>query len=591
MRRDQECFFMSCSFTICDRIYIVVFRAIMKIRTLDEQTINQIAAGEVIENPASVVKELVENAVDAGASQIKVEIFSGGFQSIIVSDNGSGMSKDDALLCFMRHATSKIQKVEDLSYLSTMGFRGEALSSIAAISKITLTTSHEAAGIKLEVEAGRVLSVDPAPRVKGSSIEVRSLFYNVPVRKKFQKSVSASSAEITKLMTFLSLAYPEIGLSLWYQDKKVFDFCASENKQEEMLARAKTLLSADFVEDIHIITHKQEGYEVMGFVASPSKVRVNRSGQYLFINRRVVICPVFSYAVRDAFSTRIEKDRHPLFVLHCTIAPHLIDVNVHPQKREIRLKEEKYAKNLVQLAVEKALEKRCANQLSAPRGISYGHHENSFWTKEVSSAILHDSLPQSKQESFLENTFEVIGLLSHYLFLYPQSTLLKIVDAKDDMAMIGVDLHAAESKILFDGMRRNQEPKGSQTLLLPDTLSFSKAESEGILGILDELHQLGLRLHPIGESAFLLEAIPEFMKQDQIRDLILECLQGSKDQGNRKYAAILCRWVRKNKQPFSQERALKLVEQLLCLSDPLFCPLGRRIISCITKVQIDAWFK
>lgn len=560
----------------------------MKIRTLDEQTINQIAAGEVIENPASVVKELVENAVDSGASQIKVEIFSGGFQSITVSDNGSGMSRDDALLCFTRHATSKIQKVEDLSYLSTMGFRGEALSSIAAISKVTLITSYEAAGLKLEVEAGRTLSIDPAPRVKGSSIEVRSLFYNVPARKKFQKSVPASSAEITKLMTFLSLAYPEIGLSLWHQDKRVFDFCGSENKQEEMLMRAKTLLSHDFVEDIHIIKHKQEGCEVMGFVASPLKVRVNRSGQYLFVNRRVVVCPIFSYAVRDAFSTRIEKDRHPLFVLHCTIAPHLIDVNVHPQKKEIRLKEEKHTKQLIQWAVEKALEKRSGNQLSASMPISYRHHENPFWAKEAS--ILYDSLPELKQESLIENTLQIIGLFSHYLLLYPQPALLKIVDSKETIDMIGVDLYAAESKILFDKMMKNQEPKGSQTLLLPDTVSFSKAESEGILSILDELYRLGLKVHPIGESAFLVEAIPEFVKQDQVKDLMLECLQGSKEY-KRKYASILCRWVRKNKQPFSQDRALKLVEQLLCLSDPLFCPLGRRIISCITKGQIDDWFK
>ncbi|MDR2540149.1 MAG: DNA mismatch repair endonuclease MutL [Chlamydiales bacterium] len=561
----------------------------MKIRTLDEQTINQIAAGEVIENPASVVKELVENAVDAGASQIKVEIFSGGFQSITVNDNGSGMSREDALLCFTRHATSKIQKVEDLSYLSTMGFRGEALSSIAAISKVTLTTSYESVGVKLEVESGRVLSIDPAPRVRGSSVEVRSLFYNTPARKKFQKSVSASSAEITKLMTFLSLAYPEIGLSLWHQGKRIFDFCASKNRQEEMLVRAKTLLSDDFVEDLHIIAHKQEGFEIMGFIASPLKVRVNRSGQYLFVNRRIVICPVFSYAVRDAFSTRIEKNRHPLFVLHCAIAPHLIDVNVHPQKKEIRLKEEKYTKNLIRLAVEKALEKKSESQ-SVPMSISYERQKTFFWRKEPSAQILCESLPEFKQESFID-VLEVIGLFSHYLFLHPQSSLLKITGVKEAIAMIGIDLHAAESKILFDEMKENQEPKGSQILLLPDTLVFSKAESEGILRILDELHQLGLRVYPIGESAFLIEAIPKFVKQDQVRDLMLECLQGSKEQGNRKYAAVLCRWVRKNKQPFSQDRALKLVERLLCLPDPLFCPLGKKIISCITKGQIDDWFK
>ncbi|MGL4540456.1 MAG: DNA mismatch repair endonuclease MutL [Candidatus Rhabdochlamydia sp.] len=562
----------------------------MKIKTLDEQTINQIAAGEVIENPASVVKELVENAVDSGASQIKVEIFSGGFQSITVSDNGSGMSRADALLCFTRHATSKIQKVEDLSYLATMGFRGEALSSIAAVSKVTLTTSYEEAGIKLEVEAGRVLSIDPAPRVQGSSIEVRSLFYNVPARKKFQKSVSASSAEITKLMTFLSLAYPEIGLSLWHQDKKAFDFHASKNVQEEILTRAKALLSNDFIEDVHIIEHKQEKCEVMGFVASPLKVRMNRSGQYLFVNRRVVFCPLFSYAVRDAFSTRIEKDRHPLFVLHCKIPSDLIDVNVHPQKKEIRLKEEKYTKSIIQFAVEKALEKRSGkSNVSIP--ISYADQPSSFWSKESSVNILYEPLPTFIQETFTEKILEVIGMFSHYLFLHAQPALLKIVDVKENVAMIGVDLYAIESKILFDKIMKNQGSKGSQALLFPDTLVFSKAESEGLLSILDELHQLGLGIYPIGESAFLVETIPEFIKQEQVKDLMLACLQGNKEQGNRKYAAILSRWIRKNKQPFSQDRALRLVEQLLHLPDPLFCPLGKRIISCITKDEVDDWFK
>lgn len=560
----------------------------MKIKTLDEQTINKIAAGEVIESPASVVKELVENAVDAGASQIKVEIFSGGFQSIIVSDNGSGMSKDDAVLSFMRHATSKIQKAEDLSYLSTMGFRGEALSSIAAISKITLTTSHQERGIVLEVEAGKVLSVEQAARVQGSSIEVRSLFYNVPARKKFQKSISASSAAITKLMTFLSLAYPELGLSLWHQGKKAFDFCASKNMQEGIFTRAKTLLGNDFVEDVHIIAHKEEKCEVVGFVGSPIKARINRSGQYLFVNRRVVSCPSLSYAVRDAFSTRIEKDRHPLFVLHCTIPSQLIDVNVHPQKKEIRLKEEKITKSIIQFSVEKALEKRSRAQpiVSTP-AFSYGSQY--FLEKEPAVHILCDSLPSYQKELSMESTLNPVGVFSHYLFLHAHPILCKIVDAKED-SMIAIDLYAAESKILFEKMMKNPGLKGSQTLLLPYTLVFSKAESEALLHIIGELQQLGFSINAIGESAFLVEAIPECIKETEIKDLVLQCLQGNKDLGNRKYAAILSSQVRKNKHPFSEERALCLVEQLLLLPDPLFCPLGKRIIHCITKDEINDWF-
>lgn len=561
-----------------------------QIKTLDEQTINQIAAGEVIENPSSVVKELVENAVDAGASQVKVEIFSGGFQSITVSDNGSGMSKGDALLCFVRHATSKIQKAGDLSYLSTMGFRGEALSSIAAISKITLITSHHKEGIQLEIEAGKILSVEPAARIQGSSIEVRSLFYNVPARKKFQKSVPASSAEITKLMTFLSLAYPELGLSLWHQGKKAFDFCAAENMQEEIFLRAKTLLSPDFIEDVHAVEHKEEKCEVRGFVSSPLKVRSNRSGQYLFVNRRVVHCPTLSYAVRDAFSTRIERDRHPLFVLHCSIPSHLIDVNVHPQKKEIRLKEEKTTKDIMQCAVEKALERRNQPIVSAP-AISYGNVSGPFWTHEPVVHIFSDFSPSYQQELAIEHTLKPVGMLSHYLFLHAHPSLLKIVDAKEDVSMIGVDLYAAESKIIFHKMMSDQESKGSQVLLLPVTLVFSKAEGEALLGILDELQQIGLGISAIGESAFLVETIPECIKEIEIKDLILQCLQGNKGLGKRRYAAILSSQVRKSTKFFSVERALFLVEELLRVPGPLFCPLGKRIISCITKDDVDGWFR
>lgn len=561
-----------------------------QIKTLDEQTINQIAAGEVIESPSSVVKELVENAVDAGASQVKVEVFSGGFQSITVSDDGLGMSKEDALLCFVRHATSKIQKVGDLSYLSTMGFRGEALSSIAAISKITLTTSRHKEGIRLEIEAGKILSVEPVARTQGSSIEVRSLFYNVPARKKFQKSAPASSAEITRLMTFLSLAYPELGISLWHQGKNVFDFCAAENIQEEIFLRAKTLLSPNFIEDVHVVEQKEEKCEVRGFVSSPVKARSNRSGQYLFVNRRVVHCPVLSYAVRDAFSTRIERDRHPLFVLHCSIPSHLVDVNVHPQKKEIRLKEERTTKDIVQCAVEKALERRNQPIVSAP-AISYGNASGPLWTHEPVVHTFSDFPLNYQQELAIEHTLKPVGVLFHYLFLHAHSSLLKIVDAKEDVAMIGVDLYAAESKIIFSKVMKDQEAKGSQALLLPITLTFSRAESEALLDILDELHQIGLGITAIGESAFLVETIPECIKETEIKDLILQCLQGNKRLDKRRCAAILSSQICKSTKFFSVERALFLVEELLRVPDPLFCPLGKRIISCITKDDVDGWFR
>ncbi|MFS8563958.1 MAG: DNA mismatch repair endonuclease MutL [Rhabdochlamydiaceae bacterium] len=321
------------------------------IQILSNETINRIAAGEAIESPASVVKELVENAIDAGSKRIFVEIKEGGFQLIRVIDNGCGMGPDDALLSLERHATSKIRQAEDLSSLMTMGFRGEALASIAAISKLSLTTAvSDAPGTKVECEGGRVLSLAPFPRRPGTTIDVRSLFYNVPARKKFQKSSAAATADVHRLLIALALAHPEITFEFVSQEKEVFSFAGNM----EQVLRIREVFGGEFVKEMKALDVQIGEYRIKGYLASPAQSRLNKTGQYTFINRRSVVAPLISFAVKEGYGMRLDGDRYPVYILHLDIPPSVVDVNVHPQKREVRFQQEAFLKQLVKEQIEKS---------------------------------------------------------------------------------------------------------------------------------------------------------------------------------------------------------------------------------------------
>lgn len=332
-----------------------------KIRVLDERTINQIAAGEVIENPASVVKELVENAIDAGSTDICIEIKGGGRQLIRVSDNGCGMIQDDALLCLERHATSKIRNVDDIYAIGTMGFRGEAIPSIAAISKFTLMTCYkgENKGTMVSVEGGKILQSTPVVHAPGTTVEVKSLFFNVPVRKKFQRSPAYDANEILKMISQIALGYPEIKFQLMSDQKTILTAPTTNSEatfQEKLKQRIKDILGMDFVETSYSVSGAQEGYKLQGLIGMPAFTRHNRSGQYLFINRRAVVSPLIGYAVRAGYGTTLSTQRHPVYALHLTVPGELVDVNVHPQKREVRLRQEQILREMVVAAIRDALQ-------------------------------------------------------------------------------------------------------------------------------------------------------------------------------------------------------------------------------------------
>lgn len=548
-----------------------------KIHILSEQTIDQIAAGEVIENPASVVKELFENAVDAGATHIVVDISGGGLQSIRISDDGCGMSKEDALACLKRHATSKIRCTDDLLALSTMGFRGEAMSSIAAISEMTLTTALKGTlGTNVHVKGGEVIAVEPSARSQGTSIEVRSLFYNVPARKKFQKSQAACSAEITRVATLLALAHPHVGIELIQQKKIVFSLpAAKEGSLISLLEkRSGHLLGTHFQSHMHPLSFTTEGCEIHGLIGDPGITRYNRSGQYLFVNARPVHCLPLAFALRDGYGTRIDTARYPIYVVHAKIEPSLIDVNVHPQKKEIRLKDEDEVKSAMRVAVTKALGSK---ELPLEMDIQI----SPFRLEEFSESPLPRTPQVFEEQMFLplhqEEKIQAIGLFEQYL----------IVEDKPS-GLIWIDLRAAEARLLFERQISHKVTK--QALLLPITFSCSTAEGETLLACTNELEELGIELRLIGPCVFLVESIPAFLDEKHIHPLLQALASQVLEEDRKKQCArtIACR---SRARTFSLEEGLKIVKELDKIVDALYCPRGKPIFYHMKKDEIEKHFQ
>ncbi len=324
-----------------------------KIRILDKDTINKIAAGEVIERPASVVKELIDNSIDAGATDIRIEVEKGGKNSILIRDNGCGMSRADALLAYKKHATSKLTRIEDLDTISTMGFRGEALASITAVAKVEILTRppEEITGTKILVHGGKVVEASDAGTAPGTSVHVKDLFYNTPARRKYLKSDRTELAHITDIITQLALANPEISFTLFNEGKPVIRNAGSKDLFNSIV----NLLGPDTARSMLPLEHKTEDFEIRGYISKPETTRAESDYLFLFVNTRPVTSKAINTAVRTGYYTKIPKGRYPVAVLSLILDPQEVDVNVHPRKAEVRFSREKELGDVVTFAVEKVL--------------------------------------------------------------------------------------------------------------------------------------------------------------------------------------------------------------------------------------------
>ncbi|MCF7806041.1 MAG: DNA mismatch repair endonuclease MutL [Simkaniaceae bacterium] len=575
-----------------------------KIKRLTSSTIDKIAAGEVIENPASVVKELVENAIDAGALNITIEVQNGGYQSIRIVDDGEGMVREDALICFERHATSKLKGVDDFASLQTMGFRGEALSSIASISRFSLLTKHRDA--KEEAPATQIvidgqIQLKEAARKRGTTIDVEALFYNVPARKKFQKSVAASMSEITKVVTKLSLAFPNVTFKLIANGEPVITAIASRNGtfEEHLALRIRDVLPSNYVEKGCRIEYEDDLIKIYGMVGLPSESRLNRAGQYLFINQRAVYSHLISGALQEAFSTRLETREHPIFVLQITVDPSYIDVNVHPQKREVRLSHEKELVMRLKRAALQALAK----------------HEKIKPGMDESIEIDFDpiDMPQDfapfEKMAFQETPYEQVSFFS----IQPEARIkplmtwggISIVDTPAfnevfskhafDPGLLFCDHQNIARRLAYDTLYKSltgkKEKMPIQALLFPITLEFSHHESMMLVDILPLLDKLGIGMRSFGKNCFIIESLTAFFEQQDMQKLITDLIETIghrqiEEMRLKHIAEVASRYVNR----IQTDLHMALVE-LMQSASPFLSPTGQPTLGLVRHEDFPRFFE
>lgn len=577
-----------------------------KIRVLTDHTINKIAAGEVIENPASVVKELVENSIDAGAKDICVEIKGGGRQLIRISDDGSGMNADDALLCLERHATSKIREVEDIHSVTTMGFRGEAIPSIASISKFMLLTSPQLngntipqedahSGTMVIVDGGKIVNCSPAARSPGTTVEVKSLFFNVPVRRKFLKSPAVDTNEILKILSLIALGYPNIKFQLINDGKTMLSTTLGQDTSfaDSLNTRIENVLGPEYLQNTISIMRESNGMSLQGVIGYPNYTRHNRTGQFLFINNRGVFSPLVAYAVKEGYGSALPSGRHPVFVLHLALSGNLVDVNVHPQKREVRLRQEQLLKELIIKAIEQSLQHN-------------PNHKNNFFTPDISPVFTRafetpeamstsnnndwifqpkSLTPWSKPEPTPQNSLsQQDHLPAHQPVVYPSisphqppahtpsfpqkqpieaslhipvtsmpprviATIPRyiLLDASSDneffskaplkapnsssRGLLLIDQKAAHSRIIFEKLQQRNidSPISQQSLLIPYTLEVSPFEADTLRDSISTLNHMGFQIQEFGSDTFLIDAIPQIIGTNDIKLLIGDILNALRD--------------------------------------------------------------
>ncbi len=581
------------------------------IHLLDEETISHIAAGEVVERPASVVKELVENAIDAGATRIRVLVKSDGteIRQITVIDDGSGMSPEDAPLAFRQHATSKITTADDLAEINTLGFRGEALASIAAVSEVTLTSRRreDLAGIKITLSGGMITSLSECAAPPGTMIEVKSLFFNTPARRKFLRTVSTELAHVFDLMERTALSHPEISFQLMHQEKEKF----ATPGRGDLLETIQSLFGGDLARTLITLSPLRGEMPVVGYVAYPLGSRTNRNQIYISVNGRQITSPSLVRAIRDGFGTSLAKGEYPFAVIDCRINPGEVDVNVHPTKREVKFSSERQVMDAVRTTVWSALtDKREAEQI-IPHVIQ----------RPLSGEVGQD-LPagQKKPERFVSEGAATYGrsdkqlrvtelsassspdpaVSSPELRLLGQVNGTYIVVAGADEELVLIDQHAAHEKIVFDLLwKREGDASASQQLLVPVMVTLSRKDAALILDVIGDLRSAGFVIEEFGGDTFAVQAVPAGQAKlddpGEIESLLLEVIEGIRGPAGerrlRVFKTIACRAAIKGNTLLSQEQMERLVNQLFLAGPPYTCPHGRPAIVRFGSADLEHLFR
>lgn len=615
---------------------------------LDELTINQIAAGEVIERPANVVKEMVENSIDAGATSISVDIKNGGITYIRITDNGKGIAQDDVKVAFERHATSKIRSSADLSTVTTMGFRGEALASVASVAEVELVTCTKESDIgnRILVKAGDILEFEPWGGPKGTTITVKNLFFNTPVRYKFLKKDFTEAGYIEDIITKLALIHPEISFKLVSGGKQII----STNGKGDIIQTVFSIFGKEISDNVLNVEYSYENIKVTGLVGKPQIARSNRSNQIMYINGRSIKDKTISAAIDEAYRTIIPSGRFAFTILNLEMPTELVDVNVHPAKLEIRFQKEQDVFKAVFHAVKQAL---LENDLSRNAGKANPYEiekiveqniekkevlANNITQSSVSNGTVtfsekkYDYVPtynyssskenvvsETTKEEFEKNNKDVVELKEEKQIIPDNVSIFdkeNKEEAKKEFKYVGtvfdtyniieylgemyiVDQHAAHERVLFEQVKDSyyNDKRLSQMLLIPEVVTLTNKEADVIKRDMGMFEKAGYVLEEFGDNSFKITGVPYICMDIGTKELFLDILdemQGNrtgKDEIEEKFlSTIACKAAVKANMNLKDEEVKSLMTQVLELDNPFTCPHGRPTAIKMSKYDLERKF-
>ncbi|HTK29024.1 MAG TPA: DNA mismatch repair endonuclease MutL [Vicinamibacterales bacterium] len=590
-----------------------------RISRLPPDLANQIAAGEVVERPASVVKELVENAIDAGARRLSIHVELGGKKQVRVEDDGEGMDPEDARLAIERHATSKIRKADDLAAILTLGFRGEALPSIASVSHFVLRTRARGrqSGTEIRVNGGALASIVEAASAEGTAIEVCDLFYNLPARRKFLKSDAAESAQVSKIVAELALAYPEVGFTLTSAARKVLQ-CPPARSLRDRLYQ----LSGER-EDLIEVGREAGGIRLHGYVAALAEQGPTRGAQHVFVNRRIVKDRTIAHAIIDAYSTASIKERSPEVYLFIEMPPDAVDVNVHPTKAEVRFKEQSFVHELVRRGLMDALGQSGVPQLQLrPEAVGPGEPQAQgipgvlgggvFPNRWVPGAAgpAQSGWPSGGLPAGGPSAVAGEPSADHPRpGLPPPAPLIPLgqfrdtfIIAVDEEGIAIIDQHVAHERVLFERVmeRLTRGTLESQRLLVPIVLEVPRASRDALLARGAELARFGYEVDAFGETTLRVNAVPALLTVADSSTALLALAQDldGLDRGahvqdalQRIAALTACHAAVKANDRLTYEKMTHILDELRATAYSTVCPHGRPVMLRITRREVEKNFE
>lgn len=581
-----------------------------KIQVMNEDLANKIAAGEVVERCLNVVKELVENSIDAKSSKIRVALKDSGILEITVADDGVGMDEDDAALAFSRHATSKLKSLNDLFHIASLGFRGEALPSIASVSKVELRTSTDDIGTYLYLEGGQLVKKERYPLEKGTTITVKNLFYNTPVRLKYLKSLSTELSLIIDYMNKMALSYPNIKFILENNDKELLNTTGDGNLLKVIYA----VYGIDVAKKMIEINGENDDYVISGYVSYPEAAKASRNVMTTLVNGRVIKNQALNRAILDTYHTYIPKDKYPVIVINVAVDPILVDINIHPQKMDIKFSKLDELLNLVTSLIEKKLKEILLIPHASVRNIETIYEVEDALPLEKPKSIFDDDNDIKIEKEVEEVSFdfqddsevitnnEVVKEEYRIKKMHPLGIIHKtFIVAENEEGMYLIDQHAIAERINYEKFMKelSKENKDTTDLLVPIKLEYPKDEFLKIKEYLDVLKSIGVYLEEFGDHTFLVRRHPTFIYKGREKDsiekiisILLEKGTFSKEKFIEKTATTLaCRLSIKANDYISLEEADYLLETIRTCENPFTCPHGRPTIITYSNYELEKMFK